>query len=160
MTSRFQLLCDAVANDQRNNVEGLENATLHLYDAADPQEGQADNKRHLSVFPASLQGLTVQPLAMNVHELVFQLVVMVWEDAGSTSSRGVSDTEATAAFWDLFERSLARFYVETAQYLDGTEIPSLEQVWFGGLTWPERSGRVRQFSAVLNVRFSQPFTAV
>lgn len=144
--SGFTDVCDALMDELVTNVAALAGSVQHLYAAWNPEELEADGKRHLAVYPVADSPDTPIPLTMSEQELDQFYAVVYWEP-DPRATRQVEDETGAKALLDLCEAVRDRVYAADRQMLAGSE-----RVWYAGTTLPSVSGQVRWFRLIVNVR--------
>lgn len=125
MSSSWQTICDALANDLTGNIPRLAGAKVHLYSPVAPDLGDAtDNTIHVSVSPALSETETIgsEPgpyVTTGSRQLIRLYTIAVWEKAAEVEGRQLADPEADAAWLELYEEIEDRLFVEANTQLGG-----------------------------------------
>ena len=136
MTSDFETTCQAIADLLTLNVNGLADATVYLLAPWNPAELIPDGQRHLAVWTTGEDAETTEPLTLDSLNSVQEYRVLVWEDGGTESSRGVLDDQAASDFYQLHNDIRRMFH----------PFRTFSGVWkvrYRGVRFPERSSQVR-----------------
>lgn len=134
-------LVDAWVSQLVSSVPTLADAIIHDNGVPwDPEQFYTDrDELHLAIWP-TIDALERQVLSNDAHELSHRMALTVWQDAGEEGGRRIGDRAASRAFLDLHDAILARFYVQSNQW-----IGSSERTWYERTTYPDAIGTVRWF---------------
>lgn len=108
----WKSVCDAWVDDITANVDGMAEVTVHRYAPWSVEAFFASTgDRHLAIWP-EFDAETTEPLTTAGGRIFEQrFLLAIWEDASEESARRIDDEAANAAWLELQEAVVARFFV-------------------------------------------------